>query len=73
MFSYVQIACKNEISLTTDPFNIIFDDFGIWLLGYRMEFSCLYIPQGHIEVLCGYVTYRSMYEFIILSESPSLN
>jgi len=20
---------------------ISFDDFGIWLLGYRMEFSCL--------------------------------
>jgi len=31
----------------TDPLNIIFDDFGISLLGYRMEFSCLYIPQGH--------------------------
>ena len=22
-----------------------FDDFGIYLLGYRIEFSCLYIPQ----------------------------
>ena len=27
--------------------NIILDDFRIWLLGYRTEFSCLYIPQGH--------------------------
>ena len=26
---------------------IMFDDFGIRLLGYRIEFSCLYIPQGH--------------------------
>ena len=26
---------------------IIFDNFGTWLLGYRFEFSCLYIPQGH--------------------------
>jgi len=31
----------------TDPLNIIFDDFGILLLGYRIEFRCLYIPQGH--------------------------
>ena len=30
----------------TDPLNIIFDEFGIYLLGYRIEFSCLYIPQG---------------------------
>jgi len=28
----------------TDPLNIIFNDFGIWLLGYRIEFSGLYIP-----------------------------
>ena len=27
--------------------NIIFDDLGIWLLGYMVEFSCLYIPQRH--------------------------
>ena len=25
----------------------MFDDFSIWLLGYRIEFSCLYLPQGH--------------------------
>ena len=31
----------------TDLLNIIIDDFGIWLLGYRIKFSCLYIPQGH--------------------------
>jgi len=31
----------------TDPLNTIFAGFGIWLLGYRIEFSCLYIPQGH--------------------------
>jgi len=30
-----------------DQLNIIFDDFGIWLQGYRIEFSCLYIPLGH--------------------------
>ena len=30
----------------TDPLNIIFADFGIWLLGYRYKFSCLYIPQA---------------------------
>ena len=31
----------------TNPLNIIFDDFSIWLLGYKTEFSCLYLPQGH--------------------------
>ena len=25
----------------TDPLNIIFDDFGIWLLGSKIEFGCL--------------------------------
>ena len=35
-------------SFMTDPLNIIFDDLRIWLLGYRIEFSCLYtcIPKG---------------------------
>ena len=38
----------------TNLLNIIFDDFSIWLLGNRTEFSFLYlplsflyIPQGH--------------------------
>jgi len=31
----------------TDPLNISFDDFTTWWQGYRIEFSCLYIPQGH--------------------------
>ena len=31
----------------TNPLNIIFDDFSIWLLGFKTEFSCLYLPQGH--------------------------
>ena len=29
------------------PVNIMFDDFGIWLLGYRIEFSCLFIQQRY--------------------------
>jgi len=28
----------------TDPLNIIFDDFDLVLLGYRIDFICLYIP-----------------------------
>ena len=28
-------------SFVTDPLNIIFDEFGSWLLGYRIKFSCL--------------------------------
>ena len=31
----------------TNPLDIIFVDFGIWLLGYWIQFSCLSIPQGH--------------------------
>ena len=23
------------------------DDFSIWLQGYKIEFTCLYISQGH--------------------------
>ena len=34
-------------SFKTHPLNIIFDGFGIWLLGYRTEFICLHTPQGH--------------------------
>ena len=26
-----------------DPFKYYIDDLGIWLLGYRIEFSCLFI------------------------------
>ena len=38
-----------------DPLNIVFDDFGIWKLDYRIKFSCLHIPQGHSSlVFCGY-------------------
>ena len=32
---------------TTNTLNIIFDDFSTWLIGYRTEFSCLYLLQGH--------------------------
>ena len=42
-FSYFEIDSKYQKSFMTDQLNIIFADFGIWLLGYRIEFSCLYI------------------------------
>ena len=46
---YFQIDCKYLTFIMTDPLNIIFDEFGIYLPGYRnnIELSCLYIPQGH--------------------------
>ena len=55
--------------------NMIFDDFStcIWLLGYRTEFSCLYLPQGHSFI--SIVWLLNTDEFVkkmILSESPSL-
>ena len=45
--TYFQIAGKYQKSLKINPLNIIFDDFSIWLLRYRTEFSCSYLPQGH--------------------------
>ena len=46
-FTYFQIAGKYQTSFKTNPLNIIFDDFSIWLSGYTTEFICLYLPQGH--------------------------
>jgi len=46
-FFYFQIARKYLKSFITHPLNIIYDDFVIWLPDYGIEFSCLYIPQGH--------------------------
>jgi len=47
----------------TDPLNIIFDSFGIWLLGYRIEFSCLNIPQAHYFIRSLWLKYRWIYFF----------
>ena len=57
----------------TDLLNTIFDNFGICLLGYRFEFSCLYICHKVIisQVLCGYEIQMNMYIYD-LSESPPL-
>ena len=43
----VYLVSNCQQSVKTNPLNIIFDDFSIWLLGYRTEFSCQYLPQGH--------------------------
>jgi len=39
--SNFQISHKHQTSFMTDPLNIIFDNFGIGLLGYRTKFSRL--------------------------------
>ena len=45
---YLLSNCRQVLKLfKTNPLNIIFDDFSIWLLWYRTEFSCLYLPQWH--------------------------
>jgi len=44
-FSYFKIAHKYQKSFMTDPLNLIFDESSLRLLGYRIEFSCLYIAQ----------------------------
>ena len=47
LFTCFQIGGKYHKSFKTYLLNIIFDDFFKWLLGYKTEFSCLYLPQGH--------------------------
>ena len=39
------VNIQSNLSVKTTHL-IIFDDFSIYLLGYRTEFSCLYLPQG---------------------------
>ena len=59
----------------TDPLNIISDDFSIWLLGYRIKLSCLYLPQGHyfISTMWVWSTYEYVFFFLNLSKNPPLN
>jgi len=47
----------------TDPLNIMFDDFGIYLLNYKIEFSCLYIPQGHAFISTMWLCSTDEYDF----------
>ena len=63
-FSYFQIADKYYNYFKTNPLNVIFDDFNIWLLGYRTEFSCLYIPQGHTFIGTVWLGSTDEYDFI---------
>ena len=44
----------------------IFDDFGICLLGYRTEFSCLYLPQGHNFTSTVWLKSTDEYVFFLL-------
>ena len=53
----------------TDTFDIIFDDFGIWLLGYRIEFSCQYFTGALFHKFFVAIKFRLIW---ILSESPPL-
>jgi len=69
-FTYFQNDRQILPSFKTNPLNIIFDDFSICLLGYRTEFSCLYLPERHNY--CMAVKYRWICKFLILSESPSV-
>ena len=47
VLSWKEKTTQQSFSFLTDWLNIIFDDFDIWLLGFRIQFNCLYIPQGH--------------------------
>ena len=39
----------------------------LWLLGYRIEFSCLYLPQGH-----NFISTDEYVLFLYFDRSPSL-
>jgi len=57
----------------TDPLNIYFGgDFSIWLLCYRIEFSCLDIPLGHffISTLWLCEVQVNMFCFILSARLP---
>ena len=46
-FVFLLTTCLNVLKIIYDsPVKYYFDDFGIWLLGYKTEFSYLYISQG---------------------------
>ena len=57
----------------TNLLNIILDFFGICPISYRIELSCLYVPQEHyfIRTFCLWSTDEYV-KFGILSESPPL-
>jgi len=70
---YLLSNCRQVLQYCkTNPLSIIFDDFSTWLLQYRTEFSCLYIPQGHTFITTVWLRSTDEYVFV-LSESPSLN
>mgnify|MGYP007091384655 CR=1 FL=1 len=57
----------------TNPLNIIFDEFSIWLLGYRTEFSCLYLPQGHSLISTVWLWSTDEYVFLWLRAKGHIN
>ena len=63
-----------KLSTSYHPLNIIFVDFGIWWLGCRIEYSCLYIPQGHFFISTLWLWSTDEYVFsLFLGESLPLN
>ena len=42
----------------TDQLNIISDNVDIWLLGYKMEFSCLYIHSTRVLLHINFVSMK---------------
>ena len=60
-------------SFMTDPLNIIFDNFWIWLLGYRIELSCLNILKAYYFMNTLWKWNTDEYcVFLVLSESAPL-
>ena len=54
-----------------DSFNINFDNFCLGFLGFRIQFGCLHIPQGHY--FRGNLWHMIFMDFFyILNKSPPL-
>ena len=58
---YLLSYCRQVInSFKTNPLNIMFDDCSKVLLGNMIDFSCLYLPQGHWSSSVVYIFHKGI-------------
>ena len=63
--TYFKIAGKYETHFKTNPLNIIFDYFSIWLLVYMTEFSSISSTSALFHKYCVAMKYRWICKFLI--------
>ena len=71
-FTYFQINGKYKTYFKTNPLNIIFHEFCIWLLDNRIALSCLYLPQGHYFLSTLWLWSTDEYVFFLDFERMSI-